>query len=289
MLDEVNTNQLLTDSVNLDGTTYAAGTTIHSAYDLINSATGHKVTSLHFGGTGQQQGAVHGLISTIPLVAGTSCSFNQERTSHRKTNTAADYFACFVDGTLIETHQGEIPVEALKEGDLTKKSDGSYQPLRRILHRTLCREELEALPKLRPIRLKSGSLGKQLSKRDLLVSPQHRMLINSVIAERMTGTDEVLVAANKLTPLGEIFVDQAMQDLTYFHLVLDKHQIIFAESGASESFFCGPNVLKAISPEVKSEIVTLFLKLLKAAQPPNSARPILEGRHQKNSKPLFAQ
>ena len=64
VFDEIDGSQSLTNSVNIDGTAYGAGTTVHTAYDLINTGSGHKVTSIHFGGNGYEQGAVHGLVST---------------------------------------------------------------------------------------------------------------------------------------------------------------------------------------------------------------------------------
>lgn len=65
VFDEVDSPQSLAQTVNIDSV--AAGTTINSAYDLINSGTGHKATSFHFGGDGYQQGPVDGIASTVAL------------------------------------------------------------------------------------------------------------------------------------------------------------------------------------------------------------------------------
>lgn len=118
VFDEVDATQSLTNQVDLDGTTYAAGTTINTAYDLINNASGHQVTSFHFGGDGYQQGAVDGIASTVPLVAGQSYTFNSERTSHRVDNQYTDFAACFTDETPIDTPQGAVPAGRLRSGDL---------------------------------------------------------------------------------------------------------------------------------------------------------------------------
>lgn len=296
VFNEVDTTQSLTNDITLDGTSYAAGTTINSSYDLINSTTDAKVTTLHFGGDGYQQGAVDGLVSTVELTPGTSYTFDTERTSNHENNHYADYFACFTAGTNIRTSTGQVAVEDLKQGDLIETLDGSYSRLKLLLSRTFSTAELKASPKLRPVRIITGALGANLPKRDLLVSPQHRMLAKSVIAKRMHGTDEVFISAKKLTALPGIFTDTTEQDVTYFHLVLDKHHVIFAEDAPTESFYCGPDALKALSESALEEINAIFPNLLKDDTPPLSARIIPKGaaqkhllhRHLKNSKPLVA-
>lgn len=296
VFDEVDATQSLTNTITLDGTSYAAGTTINSSYDLIDSTTGIKVTTLHFGGDGYQQGAVHGLVSTVELTAGTSYTFDIDRTSNQANNQYADYFACFTAGTNIRTSAGQVAVENLKQGDMIETSDGSYSHLKLLLSRTFSTADLQASPKLRPVRIMAGALGANLPKRDLLVSPQHRMLAKSVIAKRMLGTDEVFISAKKLTALPGIFVDTTEQDVTYFHLVLDKHHVIFAEGAPTESFYCGPDALKALSESALEEITAIFPSLVKNDASPKSARIIPKGadqkhllfRHLKNSKPLIA-
>jgi len=82
-VDEVTSvgSQTFTNDVTIGGVLYPAGTIYNSAYDLTNSVNGHKVTSLHLGSgaAGSDQGAVDGIISTIPLVPGTAYTFDEER------------------------------------------------------------------------------------------------------------------------------------------------------------------------------------------------------------------
>ncbi len=66
--DEVDSTQkTLSNAVNIGGKSYSAGTFVSAVYDLINTASGHMVTGLHFGGNGYQQGAVDGITSTEVL------------------------------------------------------------------------------------------------------------------------------------------------------------------------------------------------------------------------------
>jgi hypothetical protein len=55
--------------------------------------------------------------------------------------------------------------------------------------------DLEAHAKVRPIRIKAGALGRNMPERNLTVSLQHRILVNSKLARRLHGDDEMLVAA----------------------------------------------------------------------------------------------
>lgn len=202
---------------------------------------------------------------------------------------------CFVRGTLIETDQGLVPVEKLREGHNILTSDGGYETLRLVMSRKLYTQELHDNPKLRPIRIVAGALGNGLPERDLLVSRQHRMQVSSKIAERMFGEPEVLIAAIRLTELPDIFVETGAKTVKYFHLLFDRHVIIYAEGAPTESLYTGAEALKALTPEAREEIVLLFPEVFQASRPKQPACCIptkkkqrqLVARHLKNSKPIL--
>ncbi|MGV6847971.1 MAG: Hint domain-containing protein [Marinibacterium sp.] len=297
IFDEVDGSQILASAANIDGTGYAAGTTIHTAYDLIKSGSGQRVTSVHFGGNGYQQGAVDGLVSTVPLTSGSSYRCNVERTSHQQANEYTDNFACFGQGTRIATRSGEIAVEDLTIGDLLCTADGSCKPLRLVLSQTVNEHQLRDAPGLRPVRITAGALGGGLPVRDLIVSPQHRMLVDSRIARRMFGNDEVLVTAKKLTALPGIARDRRARAVTYYHLVLDRHDVLIAEGAPSESFFAGPMALAALPASARAEIEAVFRDAATRRTPEFAARPIPGGnrqkqlvrRHARNGRPVLPQ
>ncbi|MGB0958967.1 MAG: Hint domain-containing protein [Halocynthiibacter sp.] len=192
---------------------------------------------------------------------------------------------CFAAGTMIDTDLGACLVEDLQVGDLVKCAADAFETefskLRWVGRRMLSRRELLDNPKLRPVRIVAGALGDGLPQRDLLVSRQHRMLLQSKIAKRMFGQDEVLISAIKLTTLPGIYVDDRVESVGYFHLLFDEHKIIFAENAATESLFTGPEALKAVGPEVKKEILALFPELGDHKYAPKPARYIPSGREQK--------
>src|SRR5690606_32364085 len=101
------------------------------------------------------------------------------------------FITCFTLGTLIETNEGNKPVEELQPGDLIATMDNGYQPIRWIGHTTRDAIDLAQNPKLKPIRIAAGALGNGLPERDLTVSRQHRVLVRSKIAQRMFGAEEV--------------------------------------------------------------------------------------------------
>ena len=145
---------------------------------------------------------------------------------------------CFAEGTLIETVSGPVPVEALCPGDLIATQDNGYQPLRWI-----GRSTVPAGGDLAPVLIKAGTFG---TKRDLRVSPQHRMLLSGAEAQYLFGGTEVMAAASHL--INDHSVRRQPTELvTYLHLLLDRHEVIFAEGAATESFFPGPQAFDAMS------------------------------------------
>ncbi len=201
---------------------------------------------------------------------------------------------CFTAGTLITTPRGKVPVEALRAGDQVLTEDGPPETLRMTLSSSLNRAELIKTPRLFPVRIVAGSLGQSLPKRDLLVSRQHRMLIRSPIAQRMFGTESVLVSAIQLTRMPGVFVDTSVSQVTYHHLVFDRHVVLFAEDAPSESLFTGPQALQSMDDASREELMLLFPKLAIFAAPqparyiPSSKRQRkLVTRHLNNNKPLL--
>ena len=204
---------------------------------------------------------------------------------------------CFVHGTLIKTVDGDRPVETLSPGDLVFTMDHGYQPLRWIGCQKLDDIDLALKPKLKPICIRADALGPGFPKTDLYVSPQHRILVRSVIAQRMFDTDEVLIPANKLVALNGIaVVDDTTPGVTYYHMLFDGHEIVFSNGTPSESLFTGPEALKSVSSEARHELETLFPQITDPEFNPQPARLIpakgsqmkkLAQRHGDNSKPVF--
>lgn len=204
---------------------------------------------------------------------------------------------CFVGGTNINTPDGPRPIESLKVGDVVLTLDNGPQIIRWIGARELDSIDLAMKPKLCPIRIAKGALGNGLPERDLRVSPQHRMLARSPIAARMFARDEVLIPAHKLLGLPGVDVETMPNGVIYFHLLFDRHEVIFAEGAPSESLFTGPEALKGVGEAALAEITALFPEIVSVTYAPELARlapakgrqmRALIERHVKNCKPLVS-
>lgn len=177
---------------------------------------------------------------------------------------------CFVAGTRVRTPRGMRPVESLRVGDMVLTSDRGAQPVRWIGTRTVRAAEAFA-----PILFKAGSFG---NARELMVSPQHRMLVSGWRAELLFGQEEVLAAAKHLVD-GVNVVQAPRREVTYVHILFDRHEIVDAEGVASESFHPGDYILSG-DDELREEIVALFPELADLAGARNwgAARTVLKAR-----------
>ena len=160
---------------------------------------------------------------------------------------------CFTAGTLIATPSGETPIESLRPGDLVLTRDNGPQPLRWMAMRRIGPQELAARADLRPVRIAPGAFG---NARPLLVSPQHGI----VVGLHAQGGGEGFARAIQLARMrgGRIRVAAGVRSVTYLHLAFDRHEVVFANGLATESFHPGPRAMAALSTEVRAEFLGLF-------------------------------
>ncbi|MEI4231541.1 Hint domain-containing protein [Roseovarius sp. D22-M7] len=164
---------------------------------------------------------------------------------------------CFTRGTRIATPSGECAVEDLRVGDRVITRDNGLQEIRWIGQRALTGAELYKAPHLRPVLIRAGALGRGLPLHDMLVSPQHRMLINSDRAALYFEDREVLASAKHLTDMAG--VERAdVSALTYVHFMFDQHEVVLSNGAWSESFQPGEQVLDGMGRAQRDEIFELF-------------------------------
>jgi Hint domain len=143
---------------------------------------------------------------------------------------------CFTPGTRIATPDGPRPVEDLRIGDRVQTRDNGADEILWIGSRRMSGARLFAYPRLRPVRFRPGALGIERPDHELLVSPEHRMLVRGPVAQALFNTSEVLVAAKELVNGSTVSVDLALREVTYIHLLLPHHQILWANGVETESF-----------------------------------------------------
>jgi VCBS repeat-containing protein len=176
------------------------------------------------------------------------------------TINGVDEPPCFTRGTLIETPHGPRPVESLRAGDAVLTADNGVQQIRWVGSRRLALGGNVDDEKLRPVRLRAGSIAPGVPDRDLLVSPMHRVLVGGAQSQLLFGRDEVLAPAKHLVNGQSIFTE-ALAEVEYFHILFDSHQILVSLNLKSESFYPGGVGLAGFEDETREEVLALFPEL----------------------------
>lgn len=143
---------------------------------------------------------------------------------------------CFTPDARIATPAGPVPAGLLRAGDRVQTRDDGVQEILWCGQRRMSGARLHALPALRPIRFRGAAPGQAQPEADLLVSPCHRVLVRGAAAQALFGQPEVLVAARDLVDGGAVTVDLRLREVTYVHLLLERHQILFANGVECDSF-----------------------------------------------------
>ncbi|MFQ5437396.1 MAG: Hint domain-containing protein [Paracoccaceae bacterium] len=167
---------------------------------------------------------------------------------------------CFAEGTAIGTQDGETRVEDISPGDLVATRDNGLRPVRWIGRRVMSAVDLALDPDIRPILIRKDALAPGRPDRDLSVSPQHRMVVQGV-SDVLFGFDNALVAARHLVNDETVLWDTRAETVTYYHLLFDRHEIVFANGALSESLHPGDEAMNALDLEARAEVLALFPEL----------------------------
>ena len=159
---------------------------------------------------------------------------------------------CFTRDTLIECASGPVPVQDIQVGDLLVTRENGPQAVRWVGHRRVV-----GRGEVAPVRIKAGALG---NGADLLVSPMHRMLVSGPRAEVLFGKGALLAHAAHLCDGDRIFREPCAE-VTYFHILFGRHEIICAHGCWSESFAPSEAALDAVGEQTRAELLKLFPKL----------------------------
>ncbi len=187
---------------------------------------------------------------------------------------------CFTPGMLIATPKGERLVEDLRPGDKVITRDNGIQEIRWIGSRPLDGRMLAANPHLQPILIRQGSLGEGLPERDMLVSPNHRVLVANDRTALYFDEHEVLVAAKHLVNHRGVHEVSAI-GVTYMHFMFDRHEVVLSNGAWTESFQPGDYTLKGMGNAQRNELFELFpeLRTLEGVEGFTAARKTLK-RHE---------
>jgi hypothetical protein len=138
---------------------------------------------------------------------------------------AITFAICFCKGSLIRTPLGDVPVEKLSIGDIVATWCGDPAPIRWIGRQTVSSRFTDPW-RILPVRIKANAFGHQIPSRDLLLSPDHAILV-----------DDVLVQAGALVNGTSIVRETNVPEMfTYYHVELDDHSLVLAENTPAETF-----------------------------------------------------
>jgi hypothetical protein len=133
--------------------------------------------------------------------------------------------ACFVAGTRIATPDGEAAVESLSIGDQVLTVHAGAQRIKWIGTRSYDGRFIAGNKIALPVCIRAGAIGSEIPMRDLWVSPGHAICIHGV-----------LVHASRLVNGVSVMQAERVERVTYYHIELDAHEIIFAENCPAETF-----------------------------------------------------
>ncbi len=163
---------------------------------------------------------------------------------------------CYAPGTLIDTPDGPRAVEALQVGDLVDTLDHGVLPIRWVHSGE---QPLgDAAPGGFPVLIRAGAFGPGCPARDLIVSPQHRILVGG--CGQLDGVFEaqVFAPAKALTGLPRIRAMTGKRHIEWIHFALDSHEVVTAEGCLSESLLLGPMVLNGLSRRERRALTHRF-------------------------------
>lgn len=172
---------------------------------------------------------------------------------------------CFTANAALATKTGLRPVDDLRAGDHVVTRDHGACEITWIGKRSFGWRDLGTNPLLRPVRIRAGALGQGLPERDLIVSPNHRMLV-APRAEAAGGDSEALAPARDLVGRPGVEVLQAMS-VTYFQILFARHEIVLAEGCWSESFLPEKAALAAMDADSLAKLGQIHPEVLDGRLP----------------------
>lgn len=182
-------------------------------------------------------------------------------------------------GSNVRTPCGERRVEFLRPGDMIVTRSDGLQVLRHVFTCTITEALARADPSLAPIRLASRAIGPMMPQRELVVAPGHKVLVPShAIAQEAIDVCCFVSARSLTTMLPEVEVVEGIQEMTYYNLVFDAHQVFTANGAPVESYRPDGAALAALERETRDSMIQMFpdLKTNPNAYPHHQYRTLAE-------------
>jgi len=202
---------------------------VNSDADAINGGGGTNTVDLPLSFAAYQVGVGAGLVTVDNPSTGIDDTFtNIQFLQFADQTVAVAELACFAQGTRITTDAGDVAVERLEVGDRVVTISGGTRKIVWLGRRRVdCRRHPRP-SQVQPICVQAHAFGPGMPARDLLLSPDHAVF---VAGPREGALVPVRCLVNDLT-ITRLQIDT----ITYFHVELERHDILLAEGLPAESF-----------------------------------------------------
>ena len=134
-------------------------------------------------------------------------------------------------GTPIATPTGYRAVNEMRRGDTVLTPSGEIVPVLEVLSRTV-----PACGRFRPVRMRAPYFGLQ---QDITVAPSQRLVLSGSEVEYLFGRESVLVPVCHLAGGSIVTPVTTGPVVTYWQLLLPRHEAIIAAGTITESLFIG--------------------------------------------------
>lgn len=227
--------------------TYADGSTATESVAIYQDTLGNAFLVAMDGQTALGVQGIRSITGNSIITSGSSDS---------QTNYDSVEFVCFAEGTLIMTPEGNRAVETLQPGDLVVTHDFGQQTIRWTRSNNPPLEG--AADEDKPVEIKRGALGRNLPARDLVVSPQHRILVGGGGQLQQIFSTEAFVPAKSLTGIPGIRHIETTAGFTWVHFACDRHEVVTANGCLSETLLLGPMVVNGLSSSEREQVTNIF-------------------------------
>lgn len=163
------------------------------------------------------------------------------------------------EGTNLRTPCGLRRIELIRPGDLIVTRSDGLLPVRLVWQREVSGPDMVQDISLAPVRLKPRAIGPGAPQSELLLAPDHRVLVPGFKIEGQARDKPGLVRAQELAgTCAEIQTVCGLQTMRYFQLVFDRHVVLAANGLPVESFLANPAAIAALSDEMRTALVNQF-------------------------------
>lgn len=249
----------------LDGNLIVTGQLYEALFYRIQSPTG---STLYLEAI-DIDGVVVGYSATPSLDAGITYTEVENSTAHPHVDNAIEpdtdprlcdleSMPCFYQGTTLMTAEGEQPVDWIRSGDRIMTKDHGFQPVLWAERTVLSANALNSAPKLQPVTIAAQSIDAETPAQDLMLSPEHHVLLKSYQVELLFGIDEVFAPIKSLTNGSSIARTQPGHEVSCYHILFKNHEVVLAEGLWVESYFPDETALASLPARKQAKIRELL-------------------------------